>query len=225
MSNQPIKHLLIGYSNSSKIITEYSTSSASSNIKKDANKIFSKLSESSEKAYDERNKIISEEGNFFFTFVKPNYIFIVLVDKDYPERLVFQMIYEVKEKEILAMINEDTKELNPEGRQAFKALVDKYQDKSKLDKIADIQADVNEIKEDMKENIQKQMQNIESVELLEEKSARLLDEAKDYKKTAKETKCETCKQNFKLIIIIIIIILLVLAGVGVGVYFIIKKKA
>ena len=51
------------------------------------------------------------------------------------------------------MINDETRELNPTGRQALKELVNKYQDIKNINKIAEIQEDVNAIKVDMKKNI------------------------------------------------------------------------
>ena len=86
------------------------------------------------------------------------------------------------------MVNDETKELNPQGRQAIKQLVEKYQDQKNFNKIAEIQKDVDEIKVQMKENIKKQVDSMEDVNKLEEKSANLKMQTADYANNANTLK-------------------------------------
>jgi len=69
------------------------------------------------------------------------------------------------------MINDETRELNPGGRQALKQLIDAYQDPKKLDKIGQIQKSVDSIKIDMKDNIDKMIYCEENVKDLENKKS------------------------------------------------------
>ena len=203
-----IKYLLIGDADTAKIITEFSTIASPAKTKKEANQIFTKVCKA-EKKFDERNKITSKDENYFFTVTRPNIIFLILVESTYPERLVFQLIDNINEDKIPLMINDETKELNPQGRQALKALVDKYQDQKNFNKIAEIQSDVDEIKTDMKATISKQLQNMDDVRTLEDKSNSLALNAADYKKNAHELERVTWWKNVKLLIIIGVIVVAV----------------
>ena len=213
MTTTPIKYLLIGDSETGKQITEYSNSGCSSQAKKIGNQIFQKVVKSPTKKLDERNKIVSKGEIFYFILTQTNLIFLVLVEEKYPERLVFQMIENIKEENIPLMVNDETKELNPQGRQAIKQLVEKYQDQNNFNKIAEIQKDVDEIKVQMKENIKKQVDSMEDVNKLEEKSANLKMQTADYANNANTLKKVTWWQNCKLTIIIAVIIIAIILAI------------
>ena len=215
----PIKYILIGDSSSMKIITEFSTGNPSQKTKKEINRIFTKLAKVENKKYDDRNKITSKDENYYFMNIKPDLLFIVLANNQYPERYVFELISKIVEENIPTMINDETKELNPNGRQALKDLVNKYQDIKNINKIAEIQEDVNAIKVDMKKNINNMVQSLDDVNDLQNKSEQLKLESEDYKKNAKELKNITWWQNVKLWIIIIVLVLIVvgiIVAVAVG---------
>lgn len=218
----PIKYVLLGDANSSKIITEYSSASASTKTKKEINQIYNKICKMPQKQYDQRNKIPSKGENYFFTTTKQNITFIVLVADTYPERLVFQLINQVSEEQIPTMTNDESKELTPNGRQSLKTLIDKYQDQKNFNKIAEIQEDVLTIKSDMKNNITKMVQSIDDVKNLEEKSDQLKTLTDDYKKNSVELRKITWWQNCKLWIIIGVIVAVIVIVVVVVV--VVKNK-
>ena len=58
----------------------------------------------------------------YYTLVKPNFLFIILVEDEYSEELVFELIDKIIEEKIITMINEETQELNPNGRVELKTL-------------------------------------------------------------------------------------------------------
>ena len=136
----PIQYLLIGDISNNKIITEFSSTINSSKIKKEINQIFAKICKNQAKKYNERNKISSKDSIYYFTLVKSNYIFIILVDDDFSEEIVFELIDKINEEKIVTMVNEETQELNPNGRIELKNIIDSYQKKSEEDE--------NEIKTD-----------------------------------------------------------------------------
>ena len=204
----PIKYVLIGDAASVKIITEFSAGNIDSKKKKEINRIFNKLAKLPNKKYDERNKITSKEENYYFMNVKPNYLFIILVNNQYPERYAFELIAKIMEENIPTMINDETGELNPSGRQALKELVNKYQDTKSINKIAEIQSGVDSLKVDMKKNITKMVESVDNVNELQNKSEQLKLETEDYKKTSVEIRKLTWWQNCKLWVIIIGIVLL-----------------
>ena len=204
----PIKYVLIGDPGTNKIITEFSASGVNSNVKKEINRIFSKLTKIPNRNYDERNKITAKEENYYFIYKKPNFLFVVLAISEYPERYVFELIEKIVEDNIPSMINDETKELNPTGRQALKDLVNKYQDIKNINKIAEIQEDVNSLKVDMKKNIAKMVESVENVNELQNKSEQLKLETQDYKNNSVTLKKLTWWQNAKLWIIIIGVVLI-----------------
>ena len=126
----PIKYVLIGNIDTDKKITEYSSTNNASQIKKEINQIFNKISKSQNKKFNERNKITSKDAIYYHIIEKPNLIFIILVEEDYSEELVFELIDKILKSEINKMINEETKELNSSGRIELKKIIDIYQKKN-----------------------------------------------------------------------------------------------
>ena len=204
----PIKYVLIGDSATVKIITEFSSGNVDPKKKKEINRIFNKLAKLPNKKYDERNKITSKDENYYFMNVKPNYLFIILVNNQYQERYAFELIAKIMEENIPTMINDETGELNPSGRQALKELVNKYQDIKSINKIAEIQSGVDSLKVDMKKNITKMVESVDDVNDLQNKSEQLKLETQDYKDNSVTLRKLTWWQNCKLWVIIIGIVLL-----------------
>ena len=195
-----IKYFLIGDIDTNKAITEYSTNAVGSKEKKNATQIFQRICKSNERRYDERNIISAKENKYYFSLFQPNIVFIVYADGAYPEKLIFTMFDEVRNEKILSMVNEETKELNPNGRQSLKQIIEKYQDKEKIDKIESIQKVINDVKIEVKENLKKMSENLEDVQSLEEKSNELATSSIEYENSAVEIKKINLWQNFKLML-------------------------
>ena len=206
----PIKYLLIGDSSTNKIITEFSSGNAQPKTKKEINQIFNKLCKTPNKKLDERNKITSKNENYYFTFCHPDLIYLILVNNEYPERYVFELIQKINDEKIPTMVNDETRELNPSGRQSLKQLIDVYQDPKNISKIADLQSDVNSIKVDMRKNINKMVESVDDVNQLQEKSAALKLESSEYKQNSVEVRRLTWWQNFKMWIILGGVVLLLI---------------
>ena len=129
------------------------------------------------------------------------------------------MFEEIRAVDILSMINDSTKELNPNGRKKLKEVIDKYQERDKVDKIGEIQNDVNEVKQEVKKNIDKMVENVEDVEKLEMKANLLKDASQEYNNNAQEIRKITWWQNFKLWIILILLVLII---AGIILFFVFK---
>jgi len=198
MNPSNIKYLLIGNTDTIKIITEYVVV-RTSQTQMEAKQIFEKLSKSQEKKIDERNKIQSNQGNYYFTICRPNVFFLLLVEMNYSERKVFELIENICNDKIPQMVN-DKGELNGSGRQLLKQIVDKYQDGNS--RLSDVSYDVNEIQLEMKDNIKKVLTNVEDAKKLQESSDRIKLNSNEYKKNAKSLERATWWQNCKLNIII-----------------------
>ena len=154
-----IKYLLIGNVDTKKIMTEYSSTSNANEIKKEINQIFAKECKTQLKKYNERNKITSKDSIYYYIIEKPNIIFIILVDEEYPEETVFELLEKIQKKQITKMLNEETNELNSEGRLELKNIIDIYQKKNG-DEDGDKNDKVNEDK-NIKENNGKDNLNID----------------------------------------------------------------
>ena len=198
----PIKYLLIGDTSSNKIITEFSSGGTQPKTKKEINQIFNKLCKTQNKRIDERNKITSKNENYYFTFCNPTLLFLALANNKYPERLIFDLIAKINEEKIPSMVNDETRELNPSGRQALKQLIDVYQDPTNVSKISQIENDVNSIKSEMRININKMVESVDDVNKLGESAAHLQLETKEYKQNSIEVRKLTWWQNFKMWIIL-----------------------
>ena len=207
-----IKYFLIGDIDTNKAMTEYSTNAINNKEKKNANQIFQRICKSNERRYEERNIITAKENKYYFSLFQPNIVFIIYADGTYPERLVFSMFDEVRKEKVLSMINEETKELNPNGRQCLKQIIEKYQNKEKFDKIESIQKDINDVKIDIKDNLEKLVESVPDVEKLEETANDLQISSDDYQNTAEEVKkvslFKSCR--FRIAVFLILLILLII---------------
>ena len=210
----PIKYLLIGNIDSNKIITEYSSTGEANKIKSEINQIFKRISKIQTKKFNERNKITSKDSIYYYTIEKPNLIFIILVDEEYPEDLVFELIDKIQKKEITKMINEEIQELNSKGRVELKNIIDIFQKKN-LDgqNEKDNEDQILSINDTKKINEKEKEQNItENIEDLQTKTDEVL---LTYNKKKWNIKDSQIFKNYKtwlyLAIIVLIILILIIS--------------
>ena len=174
-NSSPIQYLLIGNIFTNKIITEYSSTINASKIKKEINQIFAKICKNQSKKYNERNKITSKDTIYYYTLIKPNFLYIILVEDEYPEELVFELIDKINEEKITTMINEETQELNPNGRVELKNIIDIYLKKNEEENDKELISD-----KDTKDNIDSNLKIYEKkVKALNEKKSQSTEEIDD----------------------------------------------
>ena len=116
---------------------------------------------------------------------------------------------DIRRNNILSMINEKTKELNPKGRQNLKMIIEKYQEKEKLKKFEEIQKDIDDVKIEIKNNINKMVDNIEDLDQIEDKSRQLKEESKEYMDNSIKIKNISWWQNVKFRIIALSVLVIV----------------
>ena len=119
------------------------------------------------------------------------------------------MFEDIRRNNILSMINEETKELNPKGRQSLKMIIEKYQEKEKLKKFEEIQKDIDDVKIEIKNNINKMVDNIEDLDQIEDKSRQLKEESKEYMDNSIKIKNISWWQNVKFRIIALSVLVIV----------------
>ena len=223
MSEQPasniilIKYFLIGDIDTTKAITEYSTNAIGTKEKKNATQIFQRICKSNERRYEERNIISAKDNNYYFSLFQPNIVFIVYAHGTYPEKLIFTMFDEIRSEKVLSMVNEETKELDPNGRQSLKQIIEKYQNKEKINKFAAFQKVINDVKIEVKDNLKKIAENTEDSQNMEEKENELSNSSSvEYVDAPNEVKKINLWQNFRMwmpfffVFVIIFIIILCL---------------
>jgi hypothetical protein len=211
MSNQPIIFFFVGDISNKKIITEFTsyTHPNLTSIKADNKRIFNKFCLSNEIKIGERLKI-NDNSSLVYNFIilAPTIYFFVCTTPKYKDELSFKLIDEIYEEKVYAMKN-DKGELNDEGRQKLKKIIDKYQDPN-INKIYDILNKVDSIKVIVKDSIQKVVNNTQRLDELEKKSQMLKEKGKDFHKNAKETERITWWHNCKIKIILFLILTIII---------------
>lgn len=207
MDNQNIniKHVLLGNISTGQIIYEESVTK-DPKTQTEAKQIFEKLFNNKTYKNEEQTKITGDKGNYFFTVTEPDLFFLTLADLDYPQRHVFELLTNIKNENIILMINEKG-QINNIGKKSIKDLITKYQNIKNINNIETIQQDVNDIKKGMRENIKKATDNITNIEVLDESARRIGDEALLFKNNARDLKRLTWWKNCKLWLIIIAIVI------------------
>ena len=208
-----IKYFLIGDIDTSKIITEYITNLITTKEKKNAIQIFKRLCKSTERRYEENNIITAKQNKYFFSLFQPSIVFIAYALDTYPQTLIFELFENLRKNNILSMINEETKELNPNGRQNLKQMIENYQANEKIKRFEEIKKDIADVKIEVKKNINKMIDNINNVENLEDRAKELNEESKEYIENAIYDKKITWWQNAKLRIIILSILVIIVVGI------------
>ena len=205
-----IKYLLIGNPDDCEEIGHYPERGASKTTAKEANKIFKKLSESGIQTKDLRNKVDNRgKGYYYFTINSKNIFYLILGDNNLKERDAFGLMDELQNENIPLMIDSKSGKLNLEGRKKLKEMVEDFE-KNKSNKIQGIQNEVDQVKDVMKNNIKNMYNNVEDVQIMEQKADELKDEAEKYNNSAVKLKRTTWWQNCKWWIILIAVIVLLI---------------
>ena len=205
-----IKYLLIGNPDDCEEIGHYPERGASKTTAKEANKIFKKLSESGIQTKDLRNKVDNRgKGYYYFTINSKNIFYLILGDNNLKERDAFGLMDELQNENIPLMIDSKSGKLNLEGRKKLKEMVEDFE-KNKSNKIQGIQNEVDQVKDVMKNNIKNMYNNVEDVQIMEQKADELRVGAEEYNKSAVKLKRTTWWQNCKWWIILIAVIVLLL---------------
>lgn len=213
-----IKYIFIGNLVNKKEITDYPVN-VNKDIANDGKSIFDKLANQKSHKYDERFKVESRFGIFHFTIFPTNTFYLVVADKYFPPRNVFEMINELHEKMIYLLVNEKG-EISNSGKKKFLEIVEKKkggQNKA----LENAQVAIDDVKLEMQNNIKKVMSNMEDVEELDRKAKNIEVGAEMMKDNAKKLKCCAFLGNLKwtIIIVTVIVAALIIIIVPIAVHF------
>jgi hypothetical protein len=201
-----IKYVFIGNADSNKEIGEF-PNKPKDQWSQNCKTVFERYCTSQGARTDQRNKVVGEDGNFYFILFSNKTFVLVLADKDYAEREVFSMIDEII-KDNIHLLVDDRGIMNKEGKKELGRIVDSFQKKNVMNQLND---DINSIKLEMQTNINKQVSNLENVNAMENKAVKIKENSDLFKKNATHLKRLTCWQNCKWTIILGLVVLGILA--------------
>jgi hypothetical protein len=136
-----------------------------------------------------------------------NTLFYAITSTSYKKEFVVDLFQEMEKLSIHLLV--DTKgHLNSSGTKSLKTLVDAYQNKKNV--IEDLNSDIDKVKIELRESINKQLASNESAEELNDKASKLKDNANMFKGNANALEKKTCMQNFKWTMIIVTIVIALL---------------
>ena len=115
----------------------------------------------------------------------------------------------MQKENITLKIDSKTGKLNKDGREQLKTLVEDFM-RNNTDKIQDIQSQVDEVKDTMKNNIKEIYNNVEDLDKIEQKAIELKKGAEEYNYSAVKLKRATWWQNCKWIIILVAVVVLLI---------------
>jgi len=208
INKTPIQYIFIGDLYQKNIIAQESVTNVPS-AEKDSKQIFDRWCMLKKHKYSEHSKVSNKYGNYYFTSLEPDKFYLVLVESNYNESDVFEMINEIHKSDILET-PDDNGRITEEGRVILRAMIEKYQKKLETSVMNDINNDMDDIKLDMKGNIRNLIANQEKADELQDQSREIKNQGDLFQKGAEEAKMITCKQNWKLWIIIGIIAIAIL---------------
>jgi hypothetical protein len=199
-----IKYVFLGNSETLKEIGEY-PNKAKEDWSKNCKQIFQKYCNSSNVKFEQRNAIRNNpDGNIYFIIMPSNIFYFVISTPEYPERQVFQLIEELH-RDSIYLLTDEKGELNKIGKQSLKNIVESYQ--KDTSKVKDVSDEVEDIKIEMKKNINKAIANVEDAQALDQKATKIKDSSHAFKRNAAELKKITCWQNCKWTIILVLLII------------------
>jgi len=177
-------------------------------------------------APNSRHALDFETNKIHFTMDKGEFVYAAITKEDYPIRLACRMLTELQkefmakfEKIAKAAKNTDTQLLGKDGVKMLSSIAAKYDDIKKLDRLTEVKQQVEEVKGTMKDSISIALSNAEKLDVMEQKSNDLCEQAKAFQKNSKDLHKQMVRRNIKIALtvalLLILIILIVLAALGV----------
>ena len=224
MAIEGIKYVLIANPITKNEIGCYPEKGVSKKIKAEATQIFNKFCESGSTMKDLRNKINNDnDGNYFFKINSQDIFYLVLGDKNINERDAFALMDYIQNEKIPLLIDKSTQQLNLSGRQQLKTVIEKFFENNN-NKLNDINLELEDTKNIMKNNIKDMTKNIDEIENMEGKAVQIKENADLFNKNANNLKkaawWANCKWTIILILVVILLLIIILPiSISVG-----KKK-
>ena len=161
-----IKYFGVGRADGDIFLKSIPEKGLKSEIKKESGKVFKKMRDFGLNP-EERQKISTKNGNWFAKAGENNLLYFVLTDREYPERHAYGMVQIVQDA--ASKIDSDSfssdSHLKSQLKPILKDSVKKYEDLKAIDKIAQANATVEEVRVQMETNLKKVMDNQPNIEV------------------------------------------------------------
>ena len=179
-------------------------------IKENARNLINKLLTLSIGGNERYKESINENQKFnVYMDNKGNISFMILTNDSFPDRYSYKLLMELESKSIstinkhyinkmtgdILALTEYFKTFAKDIQLYMVELERKYRNIAENDKILLIQEEINDVKVDVKKNMDKMLTNIELVSNLEDKSNALKDMAHEFKEGGKEVKRASWRRN------------------------------
>lgn len=136
------------------------------------------------------------------------------VSKTYPERTAFELLKQVRkdfmDKEEANAASATENGLSKSCKKFMQPAATKFDDVASVNKVAAVQAQVDDVKMTMEDNVQQMLRQHEKLEDLEDKADTMRSEASKFKRGAGQLASKMWWQNMRLWCIIVIITIIVL---------------
>lgn len=142
-------------------------------------------------------------------------VYLVVTATDYPERLAFPLLNEIRDKFMEAQLDgrsQTCKEFAISGKvkKFAKTIVDDYDDPASIDKLSAVQAKVDDVKVTMHNNISGMLRNMDKTEQIERDTDDLENQSRMFHKQANDLKTREQWKSWKLTILIAAILIIII---------------
>merc|ERR1712216_987689 len=141
------------------------------------------------------------------------YMFIAFVSQTYPERTAFELLKQVRkdfmDKEEANAGTATENSLSKNCKAFMRPAAMKYDDVAAVNKVAAVQAQVDDVKMTMEDNVQQMLRQHEKLEDLEDKADTMRSEASKFKRGAGNLASKMWWQNVRLWCIVGVIVIIV----------------
>ncbi|RHY05369.1 hypothetical protein DYB36_001608 [Aphanomyces astaci] len=165
-----------------------------------------------------RHTLDCDPNKFHFTMDNDEMVYCAITAADYPIRLAFKLITAVQE-EVSGKHGTKLAQAKENGLDCGKSLgviATMYDDRTKVDKVSEVMAQVDAVKSTMQDNIQVVLSNTEKMELVEQKSNDLNEQAKVFRNAGKSLARTMWWKNVKMMIAIGLLVVLVIISENKG---------
>lgn len=109
--------------------------------------------------FEERQKIDSRNGHFFFTTSLNGIFYLAFAEIGYPDKYIFEL-FDLLQQEALNILINDKGELNTTALDKLKTLFKKYEDPLSVNLVAQANLEIDGVKIEMQNTIKSMVSNV-----------------------------------------------------------------
>lgn len=109
--------------------------------------------------FEERQKIDSRNGHFFFTTSLNGIFYLAFAETGYPDKYIFELFDKLQQEGLNIMIN-DKGELNNNALEKLKSFFKKYSDPLSVNLVAQANLEIDGVKIEMQNTLKNMVTNV-----------------------------------------------------------------